>query len=104
MRLEGKMIAEMHYKGNSWVWREQRIQDQKAQTKVPEREINVRKNWSLGHTSPYTKHHHKDTGRSNICMTDETIMVTQYEKRLHIKSKGGMATNEQGGSMLNNRS
>ena len=36
------------------------------------------------------------------CVTDVTIMVTQYEKRFHIKSKGFMATNEQGGSMLNN--
>ena len=44
MRLEGKMIVEIHYKGNSLVWREQRIQDQKAQTKLPEREINVRQN------------------------------------------------------------
>ena len=62
------------------------------------------KNWSLGHTSPYKNHHHKDTGGSNICMTDETIMVTQYAKRHHIKSKGAMATNEQGGSILDNRS
>ena len=38
MRLEGKTIAEIHYKGNSRVWREQRIQDQKARTKVPERD------------------------------------------------------------------
>ena len=37
-------------------------------------------------------------------VTDVTVMVTQYEKRNHIKSKGVMATNEQGGSMLNNRS
>ena len=37
-----------------------------------------------------------------MCITDETIMVVQYEKRHHIKSKGVMATNEQGGSMLNN--
>ena len=28
-------------------------------------------------------------------------MVTQYAKRCHIKYKGVMATNEQGGSMLN---
>ena len=27
-------------------------------------------------------------------------MVVQYEKMRHIKSKGAMATNEQGGSML----
>ena len=60
-------------------------------------------NLSLGHTSPYTKHHHKYTGGSNICIIDETIMVAQYAKRRHIKSKGVMATNEQGGSMLNNR-
>ena len=39
-----------------------------------------------------------------MCITDVTIMVTQYAKILHIKSKGVMATNEQGGSMLNNRS
>ena len=76
----------------------------KTRTKVPKIEINVRQNLSLGHTSPYTKHCHKDTGRSNICITDETIMVAQYEKRCHIKSKGVMATNEQGGSILNNRS
>ena len=102
MRLEGKKIVEIHYKGKSWVWREQRIQDQKARTKVLEREINVRQNWSLGHTSPYTNHCHKDTGGSNICMNDETIMVTQYAKRRHIKYKGVMATNEEGGSMLHN--
>ena len=38
------------------------------------------------------------------CVTDATMMVTQYAKRCHIKYKGVMATNEQGGSMLNNRS
>ena len=48
------------------------------------------------------KHHHKDIGGSNICITDETIMVAQYAKGRHIKSKGFMATNEQGGSILNN--
>ena len=58
----------------------------------------------MGHTSPYTKYHHKDTCGSNICITDETIMVAQYAKRRHIKSKGVMTTNEQGGSMLNSRS
>ena len=78
------------------------MQDQKAQTKVTEKEINVRQNWSLVHTSPYTKHCHKYTSGSNICITDETIMVTQYAKRLHIESKKVMATNEQGESMLNN--
>ena len=104
MRLEGKTIAKIHYKGNSWVWRQQRIQDQKVRKKVPEREINVKQNWSLGHSSPYTNDHHKDTGWSNISITDETIMVSQYAKMNHIKSKGVMATNEQGGSMLNNRS
>ena len=35
-----------------------------------------------------------------MCITDATIMVTQYAKRSHIKSKGVMDTNEQGGSML----
>ena len=80
MRLEGKTIVEIHYKGNNWVWRENRIQDKEARTKVPEREINVRQNWSLGHTSPYTNHRHKDIGGSNICITDETMMVAQYEK------------------------
>ena len=80
MRLEGKMIYEIHYKGNNWVWREQRIQDWKDQTKVPKREINVIQNWSLGHTNPYTKHRHKYIGGSNICIIDETIMVSQYEK------------------------
>ena len=44
MMLEGKMIAEIQYKGNNGVWRENRIQDQKAQIEVPEREINVREN------------------------------------------------------------
>ena len=39
-----------------------------------------------------------------MCITDVTIIVTQYAKRRHIKSKGVMATNEQGGSMLNNQS
>ena len=29
------------------------------------------------------------------------MMVAQYAKRIHIKSKGVMAKNEQGGSMLN---
>ena len=76
----------------------------KAWTYVPEREINVRQDWSMGFTSPYKNDHHKDTGRSKMCITDVTIMVTQYEKRCHIKSKGFMATNEQGGSMLDNRS
>ena len=104
MSIEGNMIVEIHYKRNNWVWREHRIQDWKARTKVPEREINVRKNWSLGHTSPYTNHFHKDTSRSNICITDDTIMVAQYAKRCHIKSKGFMATNEQGGSILDNQS
>ena len=56
----------------------------------------------MGHTSAYKKDRHKDIGGSNICITDETIMVTQYAKRRHVKSKGVMATNEQGGSMLNN--
>ena len=37
-------------------------------------------------------------------VTDVTIMVTQYAKGRHIKSKGAMATNEQGGSILDNRS
>ena len=37
-------------------------------------------------------------------VTDVTIMVAKYAKVRHIKSKGVMATNEQGGSMLNNRS
>ena len=58
----------------------------------------------MGHTIPYTKHPHKDTGGSNICITDETIMVAQYAKRHHIKAIGVMATNEQRRSMLNNRS
>ena len=48
---------------------------------------NCQKNWSLGHTRRYTKHRHKDTGGSNICIIDETIMVAQYAKRRHIKSK-----------------
>ena len=104
MRLKGKMIIKIHYKGNNWLWREQRIQDRKARIKVPEREITVKQNWSLGHTIPYTNHRHKDTRGSNICITDETIMVSQYAKRNHIKSKGVMATNEQGGSILDNRS
>ena len=83
--------------------RDQRIQDQKARTKVPVREINVRKT-DLWNIHIHIQHRHKDTGGSNICITDETIMVTQYAKRIHIKSKGVMATNEQGGSILNNRS
>ena len=71
--------------------------------KVPLREINVRK------TDLWDIHVHIQNiaikiGGSNICINDETIMVAQYEKRRHIKSKGAMATNEQGGSMLNNRS
>ena len=37
-------------------------------------------------------------------VTNVTIMVAQYAKKVHIKSKGVMATNEQGGSMLNNQS
>ena len=39
-----------------------------------------------------------------MCMTDVIIMVMEYEKKSHTKSKGVMATNEQGGSMLNNQS
>ena len=58
----------------------------------------------MGHTSPYTNHRHKNTGGSNICITEETIIVAQYAKMRHIKPKGVMATNEQGGSMLNNQS
>ena len=41
-------------------------------------------------------------GRSNLCITDVTIMAAQYAERGHVKSKGVMATNEQYGSMLNN--
>ena len=37
-----------------------------------------------------------------MCITNVTIMVTQYAKKCHIKSKGVMATNEQGGSILDN--
>ena len=104
MRLEGKMIFEIHYKGKNWVWREKRIQYRKAQTEVPEREINVRQNWSLGHTCPYTNDHHKYIGGSNMPTTDVIVMAVQYAKMRHIKPKGFMDTNEQGGSMLNNRS
>ena len=44
MRLEGKMIAEIHYKKETFeTRRDGRIQDQNARTMVPEREINVRK-------------------------------------------------------------
>ena len=39
-----------------------------------------------------------------MCITVVTIMVVQYAKMHHIKYKGVMATSEQGGSMLNNRS
>ena len=104
MILGAKMISKIHYKGNNCVWRDQRSKYRKARTKVPEREINVIQNWSLGHTIPYTNHCHKDIGRSNICKSDVTIMVAQYEKGHHIKYKGAMATNEQGGSMINNQS
>ena len=52
----------------------------------------------------FTNHLHKYTGESKICITDVTIMVAQYEKRHHIKSKGVMDTSEQGGSMLDNQS
>ena len=104
MRLEDKMVDEIHYKWNNSVWREQRIQDRKGWKEVPKREINVRQNLSLGHTVPYTNNSHKDTGRSNMFITNVTIMVAKYEKRHHIKSKGFMATSEQGGSILNNRS
>ena len=76
----------------------------KVRTEVPEREINVRQSWYLEPTCRYKNDLHKDTGGSNICIADVTIMVSQYAKRLHIKSKGDMATNEQGGSMLNNQS
>ena len=37
-----------------------------------------------------------------MCITDVTIMITQYEKMCHAKYKGVMATNEQPGLMLNN--
>ena len=37
-----------------------------------------------------------------MCINEVTIMVAQYEKMFHIKSKGVMATSEEGGSMLNN--
>ena len=71
--------------------------------KIPEREINVRK------TDLWDIHVHIQNiaikiGGSNICITDETIMGTQYAKRSHINSKGAMATNEQGGSILDSRS
>ena len=54
----------------------------------------------MGHTNPYTNDHHKYIGRSNMGITFLTIMVTQYKKIRHMKSKGVMATNGQGGSML----
>ena len=57
----------------------------------------------MAHTCPYKNDLHKDTGGSNICITDVTIMVAQYAKRNHIKSKGVMDTTEQDGSMLNSR-
>ena len=41
---------------------------------------------------------------SNMCISDVTIMVAQYEKRIHSKYKGVMETNEKHGCMLNNRS
>ena len=68
---------------------------------VPEREINGRQNWSLENTCPYKNDHHKYTGGSNMCITYVTIMVTQYEKRSHVRFRGVMDTNEQHGSMLN---
>ena len=71
--------------------------------KVPEREINVRKT-DLWNIHVHIQNIAIKIGGPNICITDETIMVAQYAKRRHIKSKGAMATNEQGGAMLNNRS
>ena len=97
------MVNEIHYKWNNWVWREQRIQDRKDWKEVPEREINVRQNLSLGHTVPYTNNPHKDIGGSNMFINNVTIMVAKYAKRHHIKYKWFMATSEQGGSILNNR-
>ena len=52
----------------------------------------------------HLQHRLKATGGSNICITEETIMVAQYAKMRHIKSKGVMATKEQGGSILDNQS
>ena len=46
----------------------------------------------------------KIQGRSNMCITDVTIMATQYAIRCHVKSRGVMAINEQCGSVLNNQS
>ena len=46
----------------------------------------------------------KIQGESNMCITNVTIMATKYAKIRHMKSKGVMATNEQRGCMLNNRS
>ena len=43
-------------------------------------------------------------GIFNGCITDVTIMVAQYAKSFHVESKGVMAANEQGGSVLKNRS
>ena len=57
----------------------------------------------MEHIHRYTNDRHKYIEGSNICITDSNIMVAQYGKMRHIKSKGVMATNEQGGSMLNNR-
>ena len=69
--------------------------------KVPVREINVRKT-NLWDIHVHIQNIAINIDRSNICITDETIMVTQYAKKRHIKSKGAMATNEQGGSILEN--
>ena len=55
--------------------------------------------WDIqGHIQIFTIKIQKEG--SNMCITVVAIMVSQYVKMFHIKSKGFMATNEQGGSML----
>ena len=90
MRLEGKMIVEIDYKNETTKYGESNESNIKGSK--PEREINVRQNWYLGHIGPYTNDLHKFIGRSDIYIVDVTILVAQYAKMHHIKSKGVMVT------------
>ena len=72
---------------------------------MKEREINFRRKKDLLYIHLHVQMISiKIQGGSNMCITDVTIMSAQYAKGCHVKSKGVMATNEQGGPMLNNRS
>ena len=74
------------------------LSTQHLQSKPPKgmnpNHANKRVEFEHGGNCLFTNHCHKDIGRSNMCITDVAIMVAQYAKRNHIKSKGVMAISE----------